>query len=110
MIDISPLKFVEGGFVTVSAITILMPSISKGQLLDAIATVQNQTNPNWKLLVGGDGHIPLVEIDDPRIDVIGIPATREAGLMRNKLSRLASTEWIGFLDDDDELHPDYVRV
>jgi glycosyltransferase involved in cell wall biosynthesis len=34
----------------------------------------------------------------------------QSGLVRNKGLEICETEWIGFLDDDDTIHPEYVNT
>jgi len=87
-----------------------MPTIDKGQQREAIATVENQTSGLWNLVVGGDGYLPAFTSEDDRIGVVEIPRKGEAGLVRNAISEYVNTEWIGFLDDDDELLPTYVET
>ena len=46
-----------------------------------------------------------------KIDKKGLvgPNNGQSGLVRNEGIKLCDTEWIGFLDDDDTIHPDYVK-
>lgn len=93
-------------------ITIVTPTVGRKNLRYAIDSMLNQSNPNWQMIVAGDGFMPDI-IDDPQLDkrikVIKAPNFRSAGLMRNFVATsFVDTEWLGFLDDDDELEPNYI--
>lgn len=78
----------------------------------AIASLQAQTDPRWRAILVDDGSTDstgeifrAAAADDPRFDVLthahphGLGAARNAGLAR------VDTEFLGFLDGDDELTP-----
>ena len=44
-----------------------------------------------------------------KFGVVGV-VHGQSGLVRNKGIEMVDTEWIGFLDDDDTIHPDYVKT
>jgi glycosyltransferase involved in cell wall biosynthesis len=96
-------------------ITFIIPSIGRESLTKSIQSLVNQTNQNWKCIVIYDG-VDGQNFDDPRIQVIKIdkiggnsPHHGMSGLVRNEGLKICDTEWIGFLDDDDTLHPNYVK-
>jgi glycosyltransferase involved in cell wall biosynthesis len=99
-----------------SVITFIIPSINRESLTQSINSLINQTNPNWRCIIiydGVDGKL----FNDPRIETINIDKIGSksfthgmSGLVRNEGLKLCKTEWIGFLDDDDTLHPDYVNT
>jgi glycosyltransferase involved in cell wall biosynthesis len=99
-----------------SVITFIIPSITRESLTQSINSLINQTNPNWRCIIiydGVDGKL----FNDPRIETINIDKIGGkssthgmSGLVRNEGLKLCKTEWIGFLDDDDTLHPDYVNT
>ena len=98
-------------------ITFIIPSLNRDTIVNSIESLKNQTNPNWKCILVYDGVDGKV-FDDERITIIKIDkkgiigsSTRngQAGLVRNEGIKLCNTEWIGFLDDDDTIHPDYVK-
>ena len=99
-----------------SIITFIIPSINRKSLTQSINSLINQTNPNWRCIIiydGVDGKI----FNDYRIETIKIDklggesfAHGMSGLVRNEGLKICKTEWIGFLDDDDTLHPDYVNL
>lgn len=98
-----------------SLITFIIPSINRPTLDNAIGSLLNQTNSNWKCFVLYDGVLGK-EFDDPRIQTFNLKKLGKkgerhgnAGLVRNEGIKMCETEWIGFLDDDDTIHEDYVK-
>jgi len=96
-------------------ITFIIPSINRESLTQSINSLINQTNPNWRCIIIYDG-VDGQNFDDPRIQVIKIDKIGGnsshhgmSGLVRNEGLKICDTEWIGFLDDDDTLHPEYVN-
>lgn len=99
-----------------SSITFVIPSINRPTIENTIQSLLNQTNPNWECFVLYDGVVGK-EFDDPRIKTfnlqkLGRKGERHgnAGLVRNEGIKMCNTEWIGFLDDDDTIHQDYVKT
>ena len=95
-------------------ITFVIPTVGRPTLDRAISSLLSQTCDDWKAIIVFDG-IPKQEFSDPRIKSVQINKTGEfskhhgmAGLVRNYGLKLVDTEWVGFLDDDDRIHPDYV--
>jgi glycosyltransferase involved in cell wall biosynthesis len=75
-----------------------------------------QTNPNWRCIVIYDG-VDGGEFEDNRIETFRVEKTGiigkingQSGLVRNFGIEKAKSPWIGFLDDDDTLNPNYVDV
>jgi len=97
-------------------ITFIIPSINRESLKRAINSLINQTNNNWRAIIIYDG-VDVTEFDDDRVIIKKIkklgdnsPTHGISGLVRNEGIKLVKTEWIGFLDDDDSLHKDYVKT
>lgn len=101
-------------------ITFIIPSINRNTLNRSIDSLINQTDSRWKALVIYDG-VEGKNFLDSRITTMTIPKTGhlksdkwpyhgEAGLVRNIGIKKSNTKWIGFLDDDDSLHRDYVKT
>jgi glycosyltransferase involved in cell wall biosynthesis len=97
-------------------ITFIIPSINRPTIDNTIQSLLNQTNPNWSCFVLYDGVVGK-EFNDPRIrtfniEKLGVKGERHgnAGLVRNEGIKMCETEWIGFLDDDDTIHEDYVKT
>jgi GT2 family glycosyltransferase len=98
-------------------ITFIMPSINHPDICNAIKSVLSQTIQNWKLIIVFDCvdseliNIPL----DPRITSINLKqklgskkTNGNAGLVRNEAYKFVSSEWIGYIDDDDCLGNTYI--
>jgi glycosyltransferase involved in cell wall biosynthesis len=98
-------------------ITFILPTVNRDTLMRSVASVVNQTDPEWNLIVGFDGFSNLPEIDyiaDPRIEYHLIEeklgnSKNGSGSVRNYLMQGALTEWVGFIDDDDTIKPQYVE-
>jgi len=98
------------------SITFVIPSLSRPTLNKTVDSLLNQTNKSWECLIIYDG-VDGPNFDDPRITTHKITKTGnnskpmgESGLVRNVGIKKCDTEWIGFLDDDDTIHPDYVET
>lgn len=97
-------------------ITFIIPSVNRKTLTNSVNSILNQTNPNWKCIIIYDG-VDGVTFNDERISTtkinkLGVVGAvhGQSGLVRNKGIEMVDTEWIGFLDDDDTIHPDYVKT
>lgn len=98
------------------SITFIIPSIARDTLSRSVKSLINQTNPNWQCIIIYDG-VEGPNFNDNRIKIlktekIGNNKNKlgESGLVRNIGIKESKTEWIGFLDDDDTIHPDYVKT
>jgi len=96
-------------------ITFIIPSLNRPTITRSVESLLNQTNPNWQCIIIYDG-VDGVEFNDERIKCLKIektgrvsPHNGESGLVRNFGIKESKTEWVGFLDDDDTLHQDYVK-
>lgn len=97
-------------------ITFIIPSVNRATLTNSVNSLLNQTNKNWKCIIIYDG-VDGVDFDDDRIKCIKIDKLGNntsshgvSGLVRDAGLDLVETEWIGFLDDDDTLEPEYVET
>lgn len=97
-------------------ITFIIPSLNRSTITRTVDSLLNQTNPNWNAIILYDGVVGTV-FDDERIKTLDIPKTGlvgpangQSGLVRNVGIKMVKTEWIGFLDDDDTIHPNYVKT
>jgi glycosyltransferase involved in cell wall biosynthesis len=99
-----------------SLITFIIPSINRPTIDNTIQSLLNQTNPKWECFILYDG-VEGKKFDDPRIKIFNLHKLGKkgenhgnAGLVRNEGIKICKTEWIGFLDDDDTIHQDYVKT
>lgn len=107
-------------------ITFIIPTIHRITLVDALASLIHQSDKRWKAILVFDGCLPDASIssilyDDSRFLYLSVAKTGElmehtkqthnkAGRVRNIGMSLVITPWIGFLDDDDALRPNYVQA
>lgn len=109
-----------------NVVTFLIPSVGRISLIRTINSLLKQENKFWNCSIGFDGlnQTPFDLPHDSRINTIfypektGVFNTNEfghssAGSVRNKildqLLESTTSEWIGFLDDDDSITEDYVQ-
>lgn len=96
-------------------LNIIIPTIGRSSLMDAVMSLSAQTHPDWRAFVVGDGMMPNMEWDDGRISIHRAPNFKNASLVRNYALRFIpsafgqSDDWVGFLDDDDILCDQYVE-
>lgn len=98
-------------------ITFIIPTVARPSLLRTLNSLVDQDDSHWKAIVVFDGIKPEYElIDDERISYLLAPrrlgtchAHGQGGQVRNYGIRRATTNWIGFVDDDDTLSPDYLK-
>lgn len=92
-------------------ITFIIPTINRKSLQEAVNSLIAQNNINWKAIIVFDG-VPPINYSDARIKSITIQKTgksNHAGQVRNFAIKLADTEWVAFLDDDDTVSSNYVE-
>jgi glycosyltransferase involved in cell wall biosynthesis len=81
---------------------------------EAVVSVQNQTYPNWELVIVDDGSTDatseiLSGYQDPRIRVFHQDNQGEAAA-RNHALDVMQGEYLAFLDADDRFRPDHLAV
>ena len=96
-------------------ITFIIPTLGRESLLNTIDSLIKQTDNDWNAIIIFDGiKNSFIDILDSRIKIIEIEKTgnnlikNSAGLVRNIGIEMASTEWIGFVDDDDTISCNYI--
>ena len=94
-------------------ITFIIPTIGRNTLVDTINSLLYQTNNLWKAIIIFDGIAPTYTTTDDRIQILQCEklgqGINHAGLVRNYGMTFVDTEWIGFVDDDDTLSPNYIE-
>lgn len=95
-------------------VTFVVPTVGRESLAGALESLLAQTDPDWCCWVVLDSieenpDLPDRVTDDKRIQFIS--ARRgSAGLARNVALQYVKTKWTAFLDDDDFLGVDYVKL
>ena len=97
-------------------ITFIIPTIGRETLTNSINSLIKQTIQNWNALIIFDGVKNIFTIKDNRIKIIEIEKNglsdkkNCAGLVRNIgiKNTTINSKWIGFLDDDDTISPNYI--
>jgi glycosyltransferase involved in cell wall biosynthesis len=85
-----------------------------GLLRQALASVVEQSMPDWEVVLVDDGSTPPANIDtlpehlQQRIQLIRHPQPRRSAAARNTAVRAARGDVLAFLDDDDLLHPGFL--
>jgi glycosyltransferase involved in cell wall biosynthesis len=99
-----------------SKISVIIPTSNRPDLVTrAIQSVQNQDfEQGIEILVvinGNDNRtaIELAQLDTPNLKILQIPESG-ASHARNAGVNAASSEWIAFLDDDDEWFPEKLKL
>lgn len=99
-------------------VSVIMPAYnSKGYIEKAIQSLQNQTYPNWELIIvddaSTDGTVDLVKNEIKENQKVHLLQNREnqgTGLARNLGIKAAKGRYICFLDADDLWFPEKLRV
>lgn len=103
------------GLVRRPRISIVMPTFNTepSWLHDAISSVRSQVYENWELCIADDGSVNQGTIDvldahqreEPRIRLTRLPGQQGIAAASNAALSMATGEFAGFLDHDDELKP-----
>jgi glycosyltransferase involved in cell wall biosynthesis len=100
-------------------ITFIIPTINRPTLINTLESIEQQTDPDWNALCIFDRVDPSEEAlakikSNPKFRYIVLMEklgkdTNSAGNVRNAGINTVSTQWIGFVDDDDLITPLYVQ-
>ena len=96
-------------------ISVIIPLYNKGQIIErTVKSVLCQSYPHFELIIVDDGStdnsVEIVrQFDDERIQLIQQPNAGPSAA-RNTGVRNAKTEWIVFLDGDDEFLPNALAI
>ena len=98
-----------------SLITFVIPSIGRKTLYRTLKSIKNQYIKNWNVFIIYDGIKNILNkniLKDKRIQFYELKKTgkkNNAGTIRNFGLSKCNTKWVGFLDDDDTISPDYIN-
>lgn len=120
----------DGGAAAAPLVTFVIPTKKRATLERTLLSIREQTDPGWLAIVVCDGCSDDDGYSDPgvgaimtgsshsddggRVRVIKLErrigqGSNSAGLVRNVGMAEVTTPWVGFVDDDDTVSPDYVR-
>ena len=91
---------------------IVLPTIGRDSLENAIESVIAQTHDNWTLWVVGDHYEAHNEDWPNNILPLYVQGPRDdyGTLARNWGVKAGDAEWIAYIDDDDEWHPHHLTT
>lgn len=95
--------------------SVVLPTHNRAKLLQrAVNSVLNQQFGDFELIIVDDGSSDetesyLASLTDPRIRILRHETPRGASAARNTGIQAAASEWITFLDDDDEYWPIFLE-
>ncbi len=92
-----------------SLITVITASIGRDDIKHAYRSLVDQTDPDWRWIIAGDGIRPPV-FHDGRVRAFKLPHMAHEAHMRNIGVEVAQTPWVTFLDDDDTLAPTFIAT
>ena len=103
-------------------ITFIIPTVDRVTLFRTLTSIRQQTNQRWKAIIIFDGCAPTDEsmlslLQDTRFlyvsikkhGVVSSNQSGQAGQIRNIGMSMVTTPWIGFVDDDDTILPNYIE-
>jgi len=98
-------------------VSVIIPTYNRpGFLAQAVHSVLLQTHAVMEIIIVNDGSsarhrtkIDALKLLDDRIRVYHFPDNKGVSAARNKGLKKAAGDYILFLDDDDQLHPDMVK-
>lgn len=97
-------------------ISIIIPTYNRSQTIEyCVRSVLNQTYQNFEIIVVDDCSIDNTvevagKIKDDRIKIFSLDKNSGAQVARNKGIKEADSEWITFLDSDDEYLPNKLEL
>jgi len=92
---------------------IILPTIGRDSIHAAIGSVFAQTHTNWTLYIIGDKWPVPLETSWPNnvIPLYAEGSGDDSGAFARNCGILCShAEWIAYIDDDDEWHPDHLAT
>lgn len=96
--------------------TVIIPTLNRAySLWKAIQSVVSQTYPYWQLLVVDGGSTDntqklISSMHDPRVKLVDNPDDTGVASARNFGLKYSDTEYVGYLDSDDYVYPNWLEV
>lgn len=100
-------------------ITFIIPTIGRASLIKTLRSIEFQENPRWEVVVVFDGVEPSPSANEKIMSNSKIKhiildkklgsGVNSGGLVRNEAFKHVTTEWVGFVDDDDLISSKYVQ-
>ena len=96
-------------------VSVVIPTFNRATLLlEAVASVQAQSYPDWELIVADDGSTDdscqrLADLAEDRLEVLPFEHSGNLARLRNAAAARATGEYLAFLDSDDLWHPDKLQ-
>ena len=100
----------------IATVSIIIPVYNRSALLRrALQSVLRQSRAEWEVIVVDDASTDdsasiAVQCDDARIRTVCLTSNSGQCVARNQGAELAGAQWLLFLDSDDELAPDALRM
>ncbi|RJP75611.1 MAG: glycosyltransferase family 2 protein [Desulfobacteraceae bacterium] len=97
-------------------VSVVIPTHNRSELLKrAVQSVLSQTWQDFEIIVVSDGSIDntqetVASFQDDRIRFLHHPVSKGASAARNTGMKAAKSQYIAFLDDDDEWTPDKLEL
>jgi len=97
-------------------VSIILPTYNRAHsLAQAIESVLAQTHSHWELLVVDDGSTDdtsalMRKYQDARIRYLRMPENQGQSAARNYGLENATGEWVAYLDSDNGMEPDFLRL
>jgi glycosyltransferase involved in cell wall biosynthesis len=90
---------------------VVLPTIGRHSMGQAVSTVINQDYKNWHLTIIGDGIVPLT-FEHPQITHFNLSErTNDSGATpRNYVVNRSTYDWIAYIDDDDQWLPNHLSI
>ena len=98
----------------VPAITVLLPTYNRRKYLSrSVKSIIDQTFTDWRLIVVNDGGDDVEDIvkgfGDPRVEYVNLPHKGKGGVL-NVALKMVESEYVAYMDDDDEVFPEHLRL
>lgn len=91
-------------------VSVVIPSIDRNILMEAVDSVLRQTYKDFEILVIDDSKTQSIEIDIPNLRTLRTGGQKGPSAARNLGIQNSTGKYIAFLDDDDLWHPKKLEI